>query len=184
MSGKPVASAKAHRLGLVPDQRVPGAGQAVRPQNVLHAGLVAEVARRPRAHPLDSEGVSQFAERYLQLLERAQQPVDPAEFAGEPAQPDVDALRRQRVVDPGVRRDPPPQRGGHSFERFLRHDPEPHAGEPRSGFQKTQRGRGDRTGRQMRRWAWIFRVAATDRMAAAGRAGVRAQGLYYVGPSK
>ena len=105
---EPLLGGERRRLGLVADERVPGAGQAVRAQHVLHPRLVAEIVCRRGAHPRESECVAQFAERHLEILERAQQPVDPPEFRGELSEPGVDPLRRQRVLDPRRSSDAPP----------------------------------------------------------------------------
>ena len=58
---------------------MPRARHAVRLEHGFHARLVAKVEGNLGSHARDTEGITDLAERDLQLLERAEQSVDAAE---------------------------------------------------------------------------------------------------------
>ena len=83
-------------------EAVSRAGNVVRLEHGLHARLVAEVVCHLGAHAGDAQRIADLAERYLQLLEHADEPVGPAEMVGQGARRVGDLLRVGAFLDPVV----------------------------------------------------------------------------------
>ena len=77
----------------------------MRLEHGLHARLVAKVAGHLGTHPRDAQGVTDLAERDLQLLEHAKQAIDAAEVSCHHPGGVGDLLRVGAVVHPVVSRE-------------------------------------------------------------------------------
>ena len=77
-------------------------GTPGRAEHVLHPRLVAHVVGGLLVHALDPHGLAHLGERHLELLERADETLDPAHLVPEPGHRLGDLTRVQGVVDSPV----------------------------------------------------------------------------------
>ncbi len=109
---------------LVARARHPGGGE-----HLLHPRLVAHVVRGRRRPARDAQRLAGVRERHLQLLQRADQPLDRPQLPREPRDGLGDLPRVQRVVDPPVPGQVPRQLGGNLLRGRGRDQAQPHAGQ-------------------------------------------------------
>ena len=114
------------------------AGQTGASQHVFHARLVAEIACRVGAQPLDTQGFASHGERHLQLLENADIAFRFAVALTELLRR-LDELRRvERIGNAPVTGDPALQILRQRLERLLANDREVDAGKIRRAADKAQ----------------------------------------------
>ena len=126
---------KGERFARLPDELVARARHPRRGEHLLHPRLVAHVVRGVDVQPRDAQRLTGVGERHLQLLQRADQPLDGPELPRQPGDRLGDLARVQRVVDPPVPGQVPRQLGGNLLGGRGGDQAEPHAGQ--------LRGRGD-----------------------------------------
>jgi hypothetical protein len=105
------------QLGRGPRQRAARHRHAARAQHLLHAVLVAEVARDGAGQAVDAERVAHLRHRQLQLLEHAGQAIDRADRARDRAHRDGELAAVEAVGDAIVAGDARAQGGGNRLLR-------------------------------------------------------------------
>ena len=119
-------------------------------QDRFHLRLVADVPRRLRVHAIDAEHLPGHGQRFLQLLQRTHQAIDPTDLPGQPLDGGDDLLRIERIVDPPVPAQQVRQPIRELIGRRRGDDGDPDTGQFRSRPNEPRRGleqkRGDERG--------------------------------------
>ncbi len=97
------------------DAAVSGAGDAGVAEEVLHAGLVAEVAGGFRGHAVESEFGAEFGADGLEVFDRAEELVDGSEACGESVDGPAELVEVAAFGDPPVAGEGPAQVGRQAF---------------------------------------------------------------------
>jgi hypothetical protein len=109
-------------------------------QHRLHPGLVADVAGGLDVHPVDAEALADLGQRHLELLERPDDPLHPADLAAQPGHRLGDLARVEGVVDPPVAGELLVQHGWKVRRGGVRDEPEPYARQARRRRDEPRRG--------------------------------------------
>ena len=148
-SGNPTSSAKAMACPALRTRACRAHGIPAACSTSFICDLSRTLTRGAHVHALDAEGLADLRQRYLQLLERADQPVHPAHLPGEAAHRPGQLTRVERVVDPPVRVQPLAQGRRDAFHGLAGDEADPDVrqlrgdgDESRGGLQQVRRDEG------------------------------------------